>query len=345
MPQTSSSARLPSGVLLTSSRARKGIVDPVTATIMLDASPQPCGSFRTLDPEKILEPAQALHARVDQRFQTSGLSGAGAELVLITSEAKSLARLLARRDHWVRAFISLRLIFLLRTARADTEQSPPDDDPLVDLATVDPTILVGLRYATPRNITGRALYPAGARCIVRRHVAEGLKIAQAWLRPQGYGLKIWDAYRPPAAQQALFEIVKNRSFVASPVNGHALHTWGAVVDATLVDAKGLEMKMPTDFDDFTAAAAMNYRGKDPVIAHNLDLLHWAMARGGFIGMRTEWWHFIGKHWRACKAVQVDSMLPEKDGKWNAKDAASTAEAQQGGKNPRSGNPQIPPRKR
>lgn len=105
------------------------------------------------------------------------------------------------------------------------------------------------------------------------------------------------------------------------------------MDATLVDAKGLEMKMPTDFDDFTVAAAMNYRGKDPVIAHNLDLLHWAMARGGFIGMRTEWWHFIGKHWRACKAVQVDSMLPEKDGKWNAKDAASTAEAQQGGKIP------------
>ena len=245
----------------------------------------------------------------------------------------------------MRAIVCLLLLSFIGATRADIASPPQDDDPLVDLATVDPTILVGLRYATPQNITGRALYPAGARCIVRRHVAEGLKVAQAWLRPQGYGLKIWDAWRPPAAQQALFDVVKNRSFVASPEKGHALHTWGAVVDATLVDAKGREMKMPTDFDDFTAAAAMNYRGKDPVIAHNLDLLHWAMARGGFIGMRTEWWHFIGKHWRACKPVQVDSMLPGKDGRWSATGAASAVEEQQGRKNSDSGNPQIQPRKK
>ncbi len=225
----------------------------------------------------------------------------------------------------MRIVVSLLVSFLLTAARAENTP-PPADDPLVDLASVDPTILVGLRYATPRNITGRALYPAAARCIVRRHVAEGLKIAQAWLRPQGYGIKIWDAYRPPDAQQALYDVVKNRSFVASPEKGHALHTWGAVVDATLVDAKGREMKMPTDFDEFTAAAAMNYTGKDPVIAHHFDLLHWAMARGGFIGMRTEWWHFIGKQWRACKAVQVDSMLPGKDGRWSATGVDSSAEA-------------------
>ena len=216
------------------------------------------------------------------------------------------------------------LLLLLLTAITAPAQPPPAEDPLVDLATVDGTILVELRYATARNIAGRPLYPPGARCIVRRHVAEGLKVAQDWLRPQGYGLKVWDAYRPPAAQQALWELSKNRSFVASPDHGHAIHTWGAAVDATLVDAAGRELKMPTDFDDFTPAAAMKYRGRDPDIAHHLDLLHWAMSRGGFLGMRTEWWHFIGKKWRTCQPVQVDSLLPGKDGRWSAAPAPSAA---------------------
>jgi D-alanyl-D-alanine dipeptidase len=208
------------------------------------------------------------------------------------------------------------LLFLLFLAVPGLAQTPLADDPLVDLATVDSTILVELRYATVRNIAGKALYPPGARCIVRRHVAEALKVAQAWLRPQGYALKIWDAWRPISAQQALWELSKNRSFVAAPDKGRSLHTWGAAVDATLVDAKGKEMKMPTEFDDFSPAAAMTYRGDDPVVARNLFLLQQAMRHGGFIGMRTEWWHFIGKNWRACKTVQVDSMLAGKDGRWS-----------------------------
>jgi D-alanyl-D-alanine dipeptidase len=208
------------------------------------------------------------------------------------------------------------LLFLLFLCAPGFAQTPPADDPLVDLATVDDTILVELRYATERNIAGKALYPPGARCIVRRHVAEGLKVAQAWLRPQGYALKIWDAYRPVSAQQALWELSKNRSFVAAPDSGRSIHTWGAAVDATLVDATGKEMKMPTDFDDFSPAAAKDYRGNDTVIARNLSLLQKAMGHGGFLAMRTEWWHFIGKQWRACKPVQVDSMLAGKDGRWS-----------------------------
>ncbi len=104
MPQTSSSARLPSGVLLTSSRARQGIAALVTAAIMLDPSPQTSGSFRALDPDKILETAKKLRDRVNQRFPTSGLSRGSVELVNIASEAKELAGLLARPDRWVRAF-------------------------------------------------------------------------------------------------------------------------------------------------------------------------------------------------------------------------------------------------
>jgi hypothetical protein len=43
-------------------------------------------------------------------------------------------------------------------------------------------------------------------------------------------------------------------------------------------------------------------------------------------MRTEWWHFIGKNWRACKAVQVESMLPGKDGRWAAPTATENQQS-------------------
>ena len=195
-----------------------------------------------------------------------------------------------------------------------------DDSALVDLASVDKSILVELRYATLRNVAGKALYPAGSRCIVRRDVAESLKVAQNWVRQFGYGLKIWDAYRPPSAQMALWEVSKNRSFVASPEKGHSLHTWGVAVDVTLVDANGKELKMPTDFDDFSPAAAMRYRGSDPAISRNLSILQGAMARGGFIGMRTEWWHFIGKNWQSGRQLKVDSLLPGKSGLWRAENS-------------------------
>ncbi len=219
--------------------------------------------------------------------------------------------------------IAASFLFIFCRGFAAPPEKLPADDPLVDLAAVDETILVDLRYATTRNIAGKPLYTPGARCIVRQHVAEGLKVAQDWLRPQGYGLKIWDAYRTPSAQKALWELSKDASFVASPDSGRSLHTWGVAVDVTLVNSKGEELKMPSEFDDFSSAAASRYLGRDPVVAKNLALLQAAMTQGGFTGLRTEWWHFIGKHWRACKAVEVESMLPGKDGRWSAAPAPSS----------------------
>lgn len=55
--------------------------------------------------------------------------------------------------------------------------------------------------------------------------------------------------------------------------------------------------MPTDFDDFTPAAMLRYIGPDPNIRNNLRILQHAMARAGFYGLRTEWWHFIAKDWQ------------------------------------------------
>jgi D-alanyl-D-alanine dipeptidase len=189
----------------------------------------------------------------------------------------------------------LCLLLLLPPALAGAPGSRADE-PLVEISSVDPTILIDLRYATSRNLFGHPIYPPGARAIIRQSVADRLKVAQAYLHARGYGLKIWDAFRPFNAQGALWAFAKSARFVADPENGHALHTWGAAVDATLVDSNGHDLPMPSDFDSFSPAAALHYQGNDPTVARDLDLLQHAMGAAGFRGMRSEWWHFVAPDW-------------------------------------------------
>jgi D-alanyl-D-alanine dipeptidase len=141
------------------------------------------------------------------------------------------------------------------------------------------------------------LYPPGTPALVRASVAKRLVVAQEYLRKKGYGLKIWDAYRPQSAQEQLWRLTQNRSFVADPKEGRGMHVRGAAIDATLVDAEGRDVPMPTDFDSFTEAALLEYKGRDPIVRANLKLLQKAMAHGGFYGLRTEWWHFCAPDWK------------------------------------------------
>lgn len=171
-------------------------------------------------------------------------------------------------------------------------------EPLVRLADVDPTIFIELRYATSRNIAGRALYSREFPCLVRQSVAERLCQAQRILRAEGLSLKIWDAYRPLAAQRELFRTVGEARFVGDPGDpSRCLHTWGVAIDLTMVDARGDAVAMPTDFDVFDGHAGMDDDRRDPLARRNLERLHHALARAGFLGYRSEWWHFIAIDWQ------------------------------------------------
>ncbi len=177
---------------------------------------------------------------------------------------------------------------------------------LVEIKKVDPTILVEMRYGSTNNVLGYSLYPADMPCLARRDVAYGLQIVQYLLRAQGYGLKVWDAYRPAAAQRALWQKFAVRHYVADPTDGRgSLHTWGLAVDVTLVDKDGREIEMPSGFDNFTAAAsAFNLEGPPLVHAH-LRMLQRAMKAGGFIALSTEWWHFALRDWKSYEPMHWD----------------------------------------
>ena len=184
--------------------------------------------------------------------------------------------------------------------------------PLVDIKSVDPTIVIELRYAGANNLAGRALYPPGTPALVRPEVASRLVTAQAFLRRYQYQLKIWDAYRPKFVQTQLRQAAHNNDYVADPRAGAgSLHSWGVAVDATLIDAWNRPVLMPTDFDNFTPAAMWHYQGAEQAIRSHVHLLQIAMRDAGFYGLRTEWWHFTIADWQkylppdeAKRAVQV-----------------------------------------
>ncbi len=170
--------------------------------------------------------------------------------------------------------------------------------PLIDIKSVDPTIVIELRYAGANNLARRALYPPGTPALVRPEVASRLVTAQAFLRRYQYQLKIWDAYRPKSVQMQLWQAAHNNDYVADPEAGAgSLHSWGVAVDATLIDAWNRPVLMPTDFDDFTPAAMWHYRGADPAIRSHVHLLQIAMRDAGFYGLHTEWWHFVIANWQ------------------------------------------------
>jgi D-alanyl-D-alanine dipeptidase len=171
-------------------------------------------------------------------------------------------------------------------------------EPLVDVRSVDPTITVELRYAGRHNFLRHSLYPHGTHALARPEVASALAMAQSFLRRYQYGLKIWDAYRPVEVQAQLWQASHNSDYVANPqIGAGSLHTWGIAVDATLVDSQTRDVRMPTDFDDFTPAAMLPYMGPSLEIRGHVRLLRYAMHMAGFCGLRTEWWHFTIVDWQ------------------------------------------------
>ena len=153
---------------------------------------------------------------------------------------------------------------------------------------LDPDILVDLRYATTNNFTKHVIYDF-TTAIARTGTALKLAQASAIVKKQGYRLKVWDAYRPVKAQEKLFEVYPDPTFVAKP-NPNFSHQKGVTFDVTLTFSDGRECEMSTAFDDFTDKAFRNAK-KTPTQEKHYQILDQAMTQAGFIGYENEWWDY------------------------------------------------------
>ncbi len=153
----------------------------------------------------------------------------------------------------------------------------------------DTTILLDLRYATTNNFVKQQLYDC-PRCLLRPVVARAVLKAHRHLQHQGKGLKLFDCYRPRPVQQKLWEIVPNINYVSPPSKG-SMHNKGVAVDLTIVDQRGEELDMGTDFDYFGPEAHHTYTELADTVLANRQLLKTTLAAVGLRHIRTEWWHY------------------------------------------------------
>src|SRR5215213_9970029 len=130
---------------------------------------------------------------------------------------------------------------------------------MVELKSIIPDIVYELRYASRNNFINRRMYPANTRrTYMRLNAALALQKVQNKLKTQGYGLKIWDAYRPYSVTEEFWEMVKDERYVANPAKGSG-HNRGIAVDLTIIAlATGKELDMGTSFDNFSDTAHHTY---------------------------------------------------------------------------------------
>lgn len=177
-------------------------------------------------------------------------------------------------------------------ATPPVEEGEFDEPDLVELIALDPSLRLDIRYATTNNFMGAAFY-AEPRAFLQRPAAEALVRVHERLRGQGYGLLVFDAYRPWYVTKTFWDATPEhqKHFVGDPSRG-SVHNRGAAVDVTLIDLRtGEPVEMPSGYVEFTERAYADYPGATARQRRNREILREAMEAEGFVVYPYEWWHF------------------------------------------------------
>jgi D-alanyl-D-alanine dipeptidase len=176
---------------------------------------------------------------------------------------------------------------------------------MIELKTIMPKLVYDLRYATVNNFLHQHLYKKGDETYLRLPVVLALAKAEQELNEKGFGLKIWDAYRPYSVTVKMWEPIKDDRYVADPKFGSG-HNRGTAVDLTIINLKdGKELDMGTGFDNFSDTAHQTFTNLPEEILQNRFLLKSTMEKYGFVAVATEWWHFYWKNANDFELMDID----------------------------------------
>jgi D-alanyl-D-alanine dipeptidase len=204
--------------------------------------------------------------------------------------------------------ISLLVSLVLSAVAA---QGPPIESgsfrqpDLVEIIKLDPTIRLDIRYATKTNFVGKPVYKQ-PRAFLQRPAAEALVRVNQTLRKMGYGLVVFDGYRPWSVTKVFWDITPEdkKIFVADPSKG-SRHNRGCAVDLSLFDLRtGAEVKMPSEYDEMTERAHISYECATPEAKRLREMLRTAMSAEGFSVYEPEWWHYDYKDWKEYPIMNV-----------------------------------------
>lgn len=163
---------------------------------------------------------------------------------------------------------------------------------LVDVEACEPSIVLDIRYATTNNFLKKRMY-SEARALLQFPVAKALAEAHRQLTAEGFGIVVFDAYRPASVSKLFWDLVppEKRAFVANPQLG-SNHNKGCAVDASIyyLSTKRLA-EMPSDYDEMTERASPHFAGCTPLERRHRELLRRTMESQQFTVHPLEWWHF------------------------------------------------------
>ena len=181
---------------------------------------------------------------------------------------------------------------------------------LVDLKKLDDEFQLDIRYASTNNFM-RSKFYKNERAFFNMSAADRLIEAKNELKKLGYGIIIYDAYRPWFVTKMFWEgTPKNlKHFVANPENGSS-HNKGCAIDIGLYDIEtGESIVMISGYDEFTERAYPNYMGGSKKQRDIRDMLIQVMERNDFTVYEYEWWHF---NYNGCDSGIMNYSFEELD---------------------------------
>jgi len=203
------------------------------------------------------------------------------------------------------------ILFLFTCFFSGCATKPPHENgnfrqtELVELIKLDPGFRLDIRYATGNNLAGRPVYQE-ARAFLQKPAAIALVKVNDQLKQLGYGLLIFDGYRPWSVTKLFWDITpdENKRFVADPKKG-SKHNRGCAVDLSMYDlASGKEIEMTGIYDEMSERSYPYYTGGTEMQRRMRDLLRTTMEANGFKVYEFEWWHFDYQDWPYYRITNV-----------------------------------------
>ena len=185
---------------------------------------------------------------------------------------------------------SLKDAALRASIPAKLQQGQPGR--LVRIRSAVPNAKFDLRYADSNNIFGVSLFDA-TEAFADEETAFALKKAADKLAERGYGLLIWEGYRPWYVSKLASDLLpkEKKGMLPVPEKGEDRNT-GRTVDVSLYDlATGEAVNMISDFDEVSVRQFPAFVGGTEKQRNLRDMLAAVMKECGFTQGKEEWWHF------------------------------------------------------
>ena len=201
------------------------------------------------------------------------------------------------------------------TLSNEPNNNPPSKEDFVDLKELMPNLRSDLRYYGSNNFVGKPIDGYNQpKCMLTKEAGSALKKVQDELERLGFGLLIYDAYRPQRASdhfarwasdeadttmklQYYPNVEKKDLFSKGYIAVKSGHSRGSTVDLTIVSLKTKQiLNMGSPYDLFDEVSHTEHTSDISKYQHSLRLLlKRRMEKHGWVSHPKEWWHFTLKN--------------------------------------------------